>query len=261
MQACAGMGFASSEPIYQKTQDHIATGPYQSQPLPPTTHKPYLLVNFALKNCILKVINSNSLLSFEYKTHKLLLSFVAPWAEFTMLSLKSLLIAYVRRPRRAWADDSRIMGFPFSSNITSTKIHIKTWLFCWCPVSSWGSDRLHRSPYSVRTRLTHRTTHVYDSRNNFHQWTSLLSLVTRCMSRSRPKRTLRGGRGGGKEKKKIATTKTISGIQLQQTKNTHLVYREGSPTLPMLFTSPVFTFFTSLMQDAQKKKKKSHNKK
>lgn len=63
---------------------------------------------------------------------------------------------------------------------------------------------------------------------------------------------------GRVRKKKIATTKTISGIQLQQTKNTQLVYREGSPTLPMLFTSPLFTFFTSLMQDAQKK---SHNKK
>lgn len=53
MPACAGRGFASSEPLYQKTQDHIKpTGPYQRQPLPPTTHKPYWLVNFAFKKTV-----------------------------------------------------------------------------------------------------------------------------------------------------------------------------------------------------------------
>lgn len=69
-RSLCGEGAAPADPAHQETR------PRARRPPP---HKPYLLVNFAFKkNCILKVINSNSLLSFEYKTHKLLLSFVAP---------------------------------------------------------------------------------------------------------------------------------------------------------------------------------------
>lgn len=53
MQACAGMGVAS-----WGTSRPADTSPYSHRtlpkPLPPTTHKPYLLVNFALKKLYFK---------------------------------------------------------------------------------------------------------------------------------------------------------------------------------------------------------------